>query len=308
MPKFDILVAGELNPDLILDDPDLQVSFGQVETLVEDAALAVGSSSAIFACQAARLGLRTAFIGVVGDDLFGRFMLDSLAERGVDTSACVVDPSVQTGLSVILSRGGDRAILTHIGAIASLHAGMITDELLLRSTHLHVASFFLQNALRPGLRGLFERAHQHYLTTSLDVNWDPSGAWDQVQEILPHTNVFFPNENEALALTGTQEPEQAIIRLGEIVPVVALKRGSAGALLRAGTKSLHTPAPAVRVADTVGAGDSFDAGFLFGYLKGWPLLRALELGVACGALSVQARGGTAGQPDLETALQFISRW
>jgi len=84
--------------------------------------------------------------------------------------------------------------------------------------------------------------------------------------------------------------------------------GAEGALLRAGTKTLQTAAPPVQVVDTVGAGDCFDAGFLFGYLKGWPLLRALELGIACGSLSVQARGGTAGQPDLESALKFIQGW
>ncbi|MBN1265249.1 MAG: sugar kinase [Anaerolineales bacterium] len=306
--KFDILVAGELNPDLILDDPELDVSFGQVETLVRDAELTIGSSSAIFACQAARLGLRTAFIGVVGDDLFGRFMLDSLSERGVDVTACIVNPELHTGFSVILSRSGDRAILTHPGAIAALRADQLSETQLKNATHLHVASFFLQQALQPGLKDLFAHAQSLHLTTSLDTNWDPGGHWESVQEILPCTNVFFPNENEALALTGAADAEQAVAQLAGKIPIVALKLGAEGALMRAGTKTQRLTAPHVSVVDTVGAGDSFDAGFLFGYLKGWPLMRALELAVACGSLSVQARGGTAGQPNLETALQYIQQW
>jgi sugar/nucleoside kinase (ribokinase family) len=306
--KFDVLVAGELNPDLILDDPDLEVSFGQVETLIEDAALTIGSSSAIFACQAARLGLRTSFIGIVGDDLFGHFMLDSLADSGVDVSASIVDPGIKTGFSVILNRGSDRAILTHPGAIAALQADHVPDSILKSTAHLHVASFFLQQALQPGLKDLFARSQSLHLTTSLDTNWDPAGHWESVRDILSFTNVFFPNENEALALTNETDPEQAIAHLADMIPIVALKLGADGGLVRAGTKTLHLPAPEVKVVDTVGAGDSFDAGFLYGYLKGWPLMRALELGIACGTLSVQARGGTSGQPDLDTALKFIQQW
>jgi len=212
--KFDILVAGELNPDLILTGPDLEITFGQAETLVDDAALTIGSSSAIFACQAARLGMRTAFIGVVGDDLFGHFMLDSLAAHGVDVSACIIDPRLPTGLSVILARSsGDRAILTSQGAIAALQAEQVSDELLQRAAHLHAASYLLQRALQPGLKDLFSRAQALHLTTSLDTNWDPAGSWQSVLEILPVTNVFLPNENEALAVTGAESAHQAIIRL-----------------------------------------------------------------------------------------------
>ena len=121
-PKlFDLLVAGEINPDLILTG-DVEPAFGQAEKLVDSADLEVGSSSAIFACGAARLGLKVAFAGVCGDDFFGRFMLAEMTKRGIDISHIVVDPALQTGLSVILNRGGDRAILTHPGCIAALRA------------------------------------------------------------------------------------------------------------------------------------------------------------------------------------------
>ncbi|MCX6033649.1 MAG: carbohydrate kinase family protein, partial [Chloroflexi bacterium] len=230
---FDILLAGEINPDLILSG-DVEPAFGQVEKLVDSAVLAVGSSSAIFACGAARLGLRVAFVGICGGDTFGRFMLAELNSRGVDTSSVLVRPGGQTGLSVILNRGADRAILTHPGLIAALTAADVTDDLLRRARHLHVASCFLQTALQPGLPDLFARAHAHGLSTSLDPNWDPSGEWRRFDELLRRVDVFLPNENEAFALTGTKELESATQHLSESCKVVAIKLGADGAIARCG--------------------------------------------------------------------------
>src|SRR5512145_342785 len=157
-PSFDILVAGEINPDLILSGGVIP-AFDQTEKLVDSAALTVGSSSAIFACGARRLGLKVAFIGVCGDDVFGRFMLDEMRTRGVNVSNVIVRADGQTGLSVILNRGTDRAILTHPGLIPALRASDIPDALLREARHLHVASYFLQTDLQPELPDLFRRAH-----------------------------------------------------------------------------------------------------------------------------------------------------
>ena len=119
---LDLLVLGDVNPDLVLSDASMEVAFGQAETLVDDAELTIGGSGAIMACAAARLGLRTALAGLVGDDQFGAFMLRAVSERGVDVSGVVVDPGVRTGLTVVLARPGDRAILTFPGAIAAMTA------------------------------------------------------------------------------------------------------------------------------------------------------------------------------------------
>ncbi|HMX20911.1 MAG TPA: carbohydrate kinase family protein, partial [Anaerolineales bacterium] len=139
---IDILVAGEINPDLILTG-DVKPEFDQVEKLVTSATLTVGSSSVIFACGAARLGLRVAFIGVCGDDVFGRFMLAEMQKRNVNVDHVIIRTAGQTGLSVILNREADRAILTHPGLIADLQASDIADSLLAQTRHLHVASYFL---------------------------------------------------------------------------------------------------------------------------------------------------------------------
>jgi sugar/nucleoside kinase (ribokinase family) len=300
---FDILVAGEINPDLILSG-QIDLEFGQTEKLLDAAVLAIGSSSVIFACGAARLGLRVAFIGKCGDDVFGRYMLEQMEQHGIDIHAVIVAPGQATGISVIFNRGADRAIWTHPGLIAALEAKEISDELLKTSRHLHVASYFLQTALAPDLPALFRRARSLGLTTSLDTNYDPSEAWQGFDELLSFTDVFLPNEKEALSLTRTGSVDQAADRLQNRIETLAMKLGEQGALgVRAGKQAL-VPSIPVQVVDTIGAGDSFDAGFLYGYLAGWPLEKSLRLGTVCGALSTQRSGGTAGQPTLEEALRY----
>jgi sugar/nucleoside kinase (ribokinase family) len=330
---FDLLVIGEINLDLVLSGEDVSPEFGQKEKVIADAQLTLGSSSAIFACQAARLGLRTAFAGVVGADLFGGQALQSLSERGVDTRACISDPSLKTGVSVILvrraaesrgvpGRGGgrpdaDRAILTYPGAIGALRADQIDRALFTRARHLHIASYFLLDALRPDLPKLLREAKQAGMTVSLDTNWDPAERWD-LTDILDYCDVFLPNEAELLAIAphspapepafgvrwGPLEPdvETALARLQRRADVIAVKRGARGALAVHGGARAECPARPVQVVDTVGAGDSFDAGFVYGYLHDWSLPDTLKLACACGSLSTRSVGGTTSQPTLEEAL------
>lgn len=303
---YDLLVAGEINPDLILTG-DVAPAFGQVEKIVDMATLTIGSSSAIFACGAARLGLRVAFIGVCGDDVFGRFMLDEMQKRNVDVRHVIVRPGGQTGLSVILNRQSDRAILTHPGLIAELRASDIADTLLAQARHLHVASYFLQTRLQPDLPGLFRRAHALGLTTSLDTNYDPAEQWLGFDELLGVTDVFLPNQTEALSITQSDHIESAARQLAQKARLVAVKRGAEGALACTGLGAIvHADSIPVQVIDTVGAGDSFDAGFLFGYLHHWDLEKSLRLACVCGALSTQRAGGTNGQPTLEEAMRYVS--
>ena len=301
---FDVLVAGEINPDLILTG-NVAPEFGQVEKLIDHAELTIGSSSAIFACGAARLGLKVAFTGVCGDDLFGRFMLDAMQARSVDVSHVIRAPGGQTGLSVILNEGSDRAILTHPGLISALKAGDISDTLLRQTRHLHIASYFIQTSLQPGLPQLFSRAHDYSISVSLDTNWDPAERWSGLDELLPLTDIFLPNEAEACAITRQTDVEKAAKQLAEKTKKIAVKQGESGALGMENESLIRIPSFPVKIMDTVGAGDSFDAGFIFGYLAGWSLDKSLRLAVACGALSTQGQGGTSAQPTLEEAMRYV---
>ncbi len=303
--ELDLLVLGDANPDLVLRG-DVEPAFGQAEKLVDEASLVVGGSGAIAACGAARLGLRVAFVGVVGDDEFGRFMLGELAARGIDTRGCVVDPTRPTGVSVILSRGEDRAILTAPGTVGDLRGELVDRDLLRSSRHVHVSSYFLQRSLRPDLPELFREAHAAGATTSIDPNWDPAGRWDGgLLELLGQTDCFFPNSLEARAISGIDDVDVAAGVLAEHGGIVAVKFGQGGGLVMAGQEVARSESIPAEVVDTTGAGDSFDAGFLAGRLNGWPLPRCLRLAVACGSLSTRAAGGTGGQPTMEEALSAL---
>ena len=301
---FDVVVVGELNADLILRG-DVTPAFGQVEKTIDDATLTIGSSSAIFACGAARLGLRAAFIGKAGDDEFGRFMLRELQQRGIDTGGVVIDPRLPTGLSVILSRPADRAILTHLGSIAALRCDEIDLALLSRARHLHLGSFYLLDALRPDVPRLFEQAQARGLTISIDTNYDPTERWaDGLREALQRVDVFLPNEAELLAITHEDSIEAGLDRLTEI-PTVAVKLGARGAVARRGSQIVYANAIPVKVVDTTGAGDSFDAGFIYAYLAGQDLSQALRFACACGSLSTRAAGGATAQATVAEALAAL---
>jgi sugar/nucleoside kinase (ribokinase family) len=301
LPGCDVLVMGEINPDVIVRAADPTPAFGQVERFVDSIDLVIGSSSAIFACGAARLGLRTAFVGVVGDDPMGRFMLDAMRARGVDVAGCRVDREVPTGASVILTSGSDRAILTAPGTMPILRDEDVPEALFASARHVHVGSVYQLDALRPRLAARLGAARRAGLTTSADCNWDPRETWDGgLWEILRETDVFLPNAAEAMRITGTHDVEAAARALVAAGPrVVTVKCGMDGAIAVERDGTLTTvPSLAVDAVDTTGAGDSFDAGFVAGFLAGRPVFDCLALGVAAGALSTLGIGGTASQPTL----------
>ncbi|MDB5079285.1 MAG: putative carbohydrate kinase [Chloroflexi bacterium] len=302
---FDVVVVGELNADLILRG-NVTPEFGQVEKLIDDATLTLGSSAAIFACGAARLGLKVAFTGKVGNDEFGNFVVKELSKRGVDTAGVVVDAAIKTGLSVILSQGDDRGILTYPGSISALRYAEIDPALLGRGRHLHLASYFLLDGLRADIPALFKAARQNGASISLDTNYDPTGVWDGgLRETLGLVDIFLPNLTELMAIAGVSDSREAGDILAKQVPILALKLGPEGALARQGNTLVRAAVPGVKVVDTTGAGDSFDAGFIYGYLNDWNLERTLKLACACGSLSTRGPGGTATQPTLSEALALV---
>jgi sugar/nucleoside kinase (ribokinase family) len=300
---YDLLVIGDANPDVVLGPLDGPLEFGQREQLVGTGLLTLGGSAAIMACGAARLGLKVALAGRIGDDDTGRYVRSALEARGVDTSALRLDPELATPLTAVLTRGDDRAILTAPGTLAATGPDDVPKDLLRDSRHVHAASYFLMPALAAALPELFRTAREHGARTSLDTNDDPAGRWDPagMAEVLAVTDILLPNAREACALAGTASPEAAAATLAARGPLVAVKNGADGALAHDGTALLRTPAVPVRPVDTVGAGDSFDAGFVAATLAGLPTAAALELAAACGALSTRAHGGTPAQPTWDEA-------
>jgi len=291
-----ILVAGELNADAVFVGLASFPRLGH-EVLAEHFSLELGSSSAICAAGLARLGNDVAFVTRVGTDLMGRFCLEQLKRLGIDASPAIVDPVSKTGMTVSMSTT-DRALLTYPGTISQLSASDIPIDLLAGFSHLHVSSYFLQRALRPGLAQLFAAARKLGLTTSLDPGADPADEWHvDIVALLESVDIFLPNEVELAALTGSGCVEDGLRALDNGHTLTVAKLGRQGCAVLQRDRVLTVPAIPVRPVDTTGAGDSFNAGFLHARLLGMSMEDCLRCGVICGGLSTEAPGGIAGQPD-----------
>jgi sugar/nucleoside kinase (ribokinase family) len=307
--QFDVVVIGDCNPDIILRGPEVAPEFGQREKLVPDAVFVIGGSGSITACACARVGLRTRFVGATGDDTFGRFMLDSLRTWDVDTALCPVLHGSSTGFSVILSRGEDRAILTHAGTIDSLELGSVPVEQLLEARHVHISSYFLQPRLASQLPSLVGLLRAQGVTVSVDPNWDPTGTWDGgLRSLLSQINIFLPNAAEARAMSGAHDTKGAASQLCREVPLVVVKDGDKGGIAAEGAVPptfFSHPAFPVQCADTTGAGDAFNAGFLRAWLDGLAVGDCLAYACATGALSTRAIGATGALPTLPEVRAMI---
>lgn len=290
--RLDVIVAGEINVDLILREaPPLELD---KELLAQDMDLILGGSSSITAFNLARLGARVGFVGVVGEDTFGRYCAERLRWAGVDLEHLRWTPKAKTGITVWLTRGARRAGVTYPGTIAMLRAADVPSEYLARARHLHVGAYFFQKRLHAGAAALFRRARRLGLTTSLDTNYDPTEQWDAgLREVLKHTDIFFPNEDEALRLTGAGDVRQAARELAGLARIVAVKLGARGALVVTAERLFQVPAVRVKAVEMTGAGDSFNAGFLSRFVRGASLEECARAGVEAGARAVTRVGGTA---------------
>jgi len=302
-----ILVIGELNVDLIVSGLGTLPALGQ-EIVAETLRTVLGSSSAICAAGLARLGATVDLLGQVGADYYGRFVTDELQRLGVGTQRIIRDDVVPTGVTISLTYPEDRALLTYLGAIALLRVEDIDTTILTEYCHLHVGSYFLQKGLQSGLPDLFRSAHRAGLTVSLDTGWDPDQRWGDgvLLALLEKVDLFLPNETESCAIAGVDDVTQAMRDLGKRARVVAVKRGPEGAMAIHEGQIAHSPGFQINAVDATGAGDSFDAGFIFAYLvERQPVAEALRFANACGALCATGYGGTAAQPTLRQVQEML---
>lgn len=291
--SYDTIVVGELNVDLILNHIDGQPEIGK-EKIAREMEMTLGSSSAIFANNIRSLGASVGFIGKIGDDSFGQFVTESLQSGGVDTGMIIKDPNLKTGITVAINYGDDRAMITYPGAMSSLSIEDIPEEFLKKARHLHVSSIFLQPGLKKEIGTLFKKAKEFGLTTSFDPQWDPEEKWDlNLTDILPYVDVFLPNEKELLNFTGENELRRGLQKLKSFSNVTVVKMGKKGSLSMSGEDFKHVEAFInEQVVDAIGAGDSFNAGFIFKYLAKESIEDCQRFGNLIGAISTTASGGT----------------
>lgn len=306
--KYDVLVVGELNIDLILNRIGTFPEMGK-EILADEMTVTLGSSSAIFANNLSVLGTRVSYVGKVGMDHFAAQVFSTLEGSGVDVSHILRTPDHQTGLTVALNYGNDRAMVTYPGAMNQLRNRDITDEVLGLARHMHLSSIFLQEGLKPDVVDLFKRAKGLGLSTSFDPQWDPHERWDvDLKALLPHVDIFLPNAGELQQFTSCDTIEGAFESINPFCKVVVAKNGVEGAVMWDGYKVVHQPAFLNdQVTDAIGAGDSFNAGFICYFVQKRPLTECLEFAALTGAINTTGAGGTSAFESLkkvrDTALE-----
>ena len=308
-PRLDIAIAGEINLDLILYGlpRDLPV---ERELLASDFQATLGSSSAILAHNMAVLGASVGFITCVGPDPLGKLALDRLAESGADLSCTLHSRTgTGTGVTVLLPHGPVRRILTYPGTMTELTCADLAVDYLASARHFHLSSLFLQTGLHPGLPALLAELKSRGLTLSLDTNDDPNDQWDGIlDEVLPLVDILLPNEEELLRIAKTASLEEALDKVGATVPLLAVKRGAQGALIHECGVSTEVAPLTVTAVDTIGAGDSFNAGFLTAYLQGKPSVFCAAAGNVTGALSTQRSGGAEAFRDRHLREEFLRKF
>jgi sugar/nucleoside kinase (ribokinase family) len=232
---------------------------------------------------------------------------ERLAAAGVDLSRMKqAAGQTPTGLTVALPYQQHRYILTFPGTMFELQYSDIDMEYLRSARHLHVSSFFLHRALRPRIADLFRQAKAAGLSTSLDTNDDPEDKWDRnLLEVLKYVDIFFPNDREAKKIAHTDDLSQAINVLAGLAKVVVVKRGSAAAICRSGQEQCSLAPPSVKSVEDVGAGDSFDAGFIHQQLRGAKLEDCLAFANLAGAYSTTKEGGTEAFRDHSALTSFM---
>ena len=306
LKPFAIAIVGEINLDLILYGLPAEMPTER-ELLATGCTATLGSSSAILAHNMAIMGVPVAFTTLVGRDDFGTFALTRLQESGADlTRVRYAGSGTGTGITVLLPHGRERHILTYLGTMAELTCADLDFEYLASARHFHLSSIFLQTGLQAGLYDLMSALKARGLTISLDTNDDPAGEWGGVlHHVLPLVDVLLPNEGELMRMTGTATLEAALEKMSEHVPLIVVKCGSRGALVHQAGETLTVPPVTVEAVDTIGAGDSFNAGFLTAYLEGHPPTVCAQAGNVTGALSTLRSGGTEAFREVELRLNFL---
>ncbi|HKF25164.1 MAG TPA: carbohydrate kinase family protein [Candidatus Acidoferrum sp.] len=291
MPRFDVSVVGELNLDLILSGlpPKLEL---ERELLATDLTITLGSSSAIFTHNLALLGDQVGFSSAIGGDALGEIALEFLRASGTDVLGVRKFTGRLSGLTTILPTGIERYILTYPGTMFEMAFDHLDLAYILEARHLHLSSYYLHRALRPRIPDLFRAAKAAGLTTSLDTNDDPDDEWaDDLRNVLPFVDVLLPNQKEACRIAHTDALDEAIELLAQKVPVLVVKRGREGAVARQGSERFQVDAFRVKAVDSVGAGDSFDAGFVHRFIRGGRIEECLRFASLTGALSATRAGG-----------------
>jgi ribokinase len=293
MPK--IATIGDVNVDLIARI-DRMPDLGK-QVITRDFEVHGGGCSANFAFQCARLGMDVQLFGKVGDDVFGTYVLVELEDNKVNTRNVLLTDR-KTGVTVAIVQGVERSFITFRGENSSYNINDI-DLTKIEADVVHLPSYFLLDGLRYDYAKLIDLLHGAGIKVSFDTGWDPRGfpaeTVEPIFDILPRVDIFLPNIDETRKILGNDaltDREAARILLDMGVKVAVIKQGKAGCLVADKDTAEFVPAFDVRVVDTTGAGDTFNAGFVSAYALGKSLRECAIIGSATAGLKVGGVGWT----------------
>ncbi len=306
----DVVSIGVVCADVMVRPVEAFPDRGKL-ALVPTLEIHLGGLAGVTAVVLCQLGAKAAFVGRLGQDGFGDYIVSALASQGVDISHVRRTSECGTSATVVLiSEDGERTFLHHLGTNVLTSEEDVDWDLVSQAKVLHWGG----TSITPGLDGapigrVFEKAHTLGVKTSMDTCFDGKGIWfPHIEHALPHLDIAMSSIEEARLYTGKHSPEDiADFYRSFGVETVMIKLGSEGLFVKNSHEAHRIPAHRVPVVDTTGAGDAACGGFLYGYLQGWDLERCGRLANAVGALTVQVMGGAEGVRSLEETLNLVER-
>jgi sugar/nucleoside kinase (ribokinase family) len=265
--------------------------------------MVIGGSGGNFAAILSKLGIRTAIISKIGRDNFGSFLLDEMREFGADVSRLIIDDDKKTGITVSLSYEKDKSQVSSVGTLKSLKAGEVSLEKFEKVRHVHFSSYFMMDGLKTGYADIVKRLKSKYhgpgyqdITFSLDTNDDPENKWDtSIYELFKYVDIVFLNRKESIKISGQSSAEKAVDKLSDLAKKIIVKLGRDGYLAKIDGsiyRGYCRNPDNKNFVDGTGSGDNFDAGFIYGFLKGFDIRRSLEFANIVAEKSIEFSGGT----------------
>ncbi len=295
MTRFDVVGFGALNVDTLLKVD--KIAGAEEESFIRDYAEACGGSAANTLVGLARLGCKVGFVGKVADDHEGKLQIDCFQTEGVDTDGIIRSPKGKSGVCLgFVDKKGARALYINPGVNDIIEFRELNPPYVTGTQFLHLSSFVGEKSFRT------QKKLMSFLPDHVRVSFDPGSLYAQkglaaIEPIVQNSFVMMPNQLELKLLTGESEiPKgaQALIDMG--VEIVAVKLGAKGCYVTNGEQKDIIQPYKVAAVDTTGAGDAFDAGFLYGLIKNRPLFECGRLGNFVASRSVMKMGARDGLP------------
>jgi sugar/nucleoside kinase (ribokinase family) len=308
--RFDVVVIGEIIIDILHYLPRLPCKKDTWhESVRAEKVLICPGGAGLYCAQAlSKLGATSGIIGSVGNDALGGFLIESLDQAGVDTRG-IKRPDMETPTcSILIIKHKEKISLGGAGSCQELRFGDIDPSYTSSARFLHFSGYYLFPKMwgGPSIR-IMKHSQEHGLTTSLDTQMDRSGRYaGELEKVLKYVDILFLDEYEARAITRENSLGEASTELHTFGPdTVAIKLGAKGCFVSTKNEKVTIPAFKVKPVDTIGAGDAWDAGFIFGRLNHWEIKRSAKFANAVAALSLMGPGGAANVPSSNVVEAFI---